>query len=217
MLMVCICSYLQSVLRYKFLILHTYHPDTIFTSARMWRFVLLFRNQNGSAAKKVWETLVHTILYGLTFHDNVICYIKYQSQCRYFTSIISSKSIRLFHHACCNHGHIKCGMGRTMDQAVCRLPPTAEARDRSRASPCGICGGQSGTGIGFSRSISVFPCQFHSTGAQLLVKGQKMARAVSRRPPTAERFVVDNVPMGQVFPRVLRVSPVSFIPPVLCY
>jgi hypothetical protein len=30
-------------------------------------------------------------------------------------------------------------------------------------------------------------------------------------------FVVDNVALGQVFPRVLRFSPVDFIPPVLHY
>jgi hypothetical protein len=30
-------------------------------------------------------------------------------------------------------------------------------------------------------------------------------------------FVVDNVALGQVFPRVLRFSPVTFIPPVLHY
>jgi hypothetical protein len=30
-------------------------------------------------------------------------------------------------------------------------------------------------------------------------------------------FLVDIVPLGQVFPRVLRFSPVSFIPPVLHY
>jgi hypothetical protein len=61
-----------------------------------------------------------------------------------------------------------------MAQAVSRRPPTAEARVRSRLSLCGICGGQSGTGAGFSPSTSVFPCQFHSTGAPLLGKGQKI-------------------------------------------
>jgi hypothetical protein len=65
-------------------------------------------------------------------------------------------------------------VGRAMAQAVCRRPPTAEARVRSQGSPCGICGGQSGTGTGFSPSTSVFPCQFHSTDAPLLGKGQKI-------------------------------------------
>jgi hypothetical protein len=57
--------------------------------------------------------------------------------------------------------------GRAMAQAVSRRPLTAETRVRSRVGPCGICGGQSGTGTGFSASTSAFPCQFYSTGASL--------------------------------------------------
>jgi hypothetical protein len=50
--------------------------------------------------------------------------------------------------------------GRAMAQIVSRRPLTAEARVRTRVNPCGICGGQSGTGTGFSPSSSVFPCQY---------------------------------------------------------
>ena len=63
--------------------------------------------------------------------------------------------------------------GRAMAQAVSRRPLTAEARVRSRVCPCGICGGQSGTGTGFSTSTLVFSCQFHSTGAPLYGKTKK--------------------------------------------
>jgi hypothetical protein len=50
--------------------------------------------------------------------------------------------------------------GRAMAQVVSCWPLTAEARVHARVNPCGICGGQSGTGTGFSLSSSVFPCQY---------------------------------------------------------
>jgi hypothetical protein len=58
--------------------------------------------------------------------------------------------------------------------AVSRRPLTSEGRVRSRVSPCGFLGGQSGTETGFSSSTSIVPCQFHSTGAPLQGKTKKL-------------------------------------------
>jgi hypothetical protein len=56
--------------------------------------------------------------------------------------------------------HLTVIIGRAMTQVVSRRTLTAETRVRSRVSPCGICGGQSGTGTGFSLSTSVYPVNF---------------------------------------------------------
>jgi hypothetical protein len=53
-------------------------------------------------------------------------------------------------------------VGRAMAQEVSRRPLITEAQVRAQFSPCGICGGQSGTETGFYPSSSVLPCQYHS-------------------------------------------------------
>jgi hypothetical protein len=67
--------------------------------------------------------------------------------------------------------HSKVTLGRVMAQAVSHQPLTAEARFRSRISPCGT---------GFSPSTSVFPCQFHSTCAPLQGKTKKLIIFITR-------------------------------------
>ena len=61
-----------------------------------------------------------------------------------------------------------------MSQAVSRRPLTAEERAQSQVSPCQICGGQSGSGTGFSSSTSVFPRQHHSINAPHLYSFLKL-------------------------------------------
>ena len=52
-----------------------------------------------------------------------------------------------------------------MVQAVSRRCVDAESPGQYQVSPCAVFGGQSGNATGFSQSISVFPCQMHSTNA----------------------------------------------------
>jgi hypothetical protein len=59
------------------------------------------------------------------------------------------------------------GLGRTVAKAVSCWLPTAVARVRVRAA-CGVCGGQSGTGAGFSPSTSVSPGK-HSTNVSIII------------------------------------------------
>jgi hypothetical protein len=48
-----------------------------------------------------------------------------------------------------------------MAQAVTRWTLIVEARARARASLCGICGGQTGSGTGFSPA-NIIPPLFHT-------------------------------------------------------
>jgi hypothetical protein len=52
---------------------------------------------------------------------------------------------------------------------VVRCKGALEALVRARVNPCGISGGQRGTGTGFSPSYSVFPCLYNSTVALQLI------------------------------------------------
>jgi hypothetical protein len=59
--------------------------------------------------------------------------------------------------------------GHAIAQAVRRWLLIVEARVRSKGSPCEICCSQSGTGTSLSPIPSVFPCQYHSSGAHILL------------------------------------------------
>jgi hypothetical protein len=56
-----------------------------------------------------------------------------------------------------------------MAQAVSRRPVIAEAWVRAQVGPCGILGGQSSIGTGFSPGYSVSLCQYYSTVASILI------------------------------------------------
>jgi hypothetical protein len=85
-----------------------------------------------------------------------------------------------------------------MAQAVSRWPLTAEARVRVLVSPCGICDGQSGTGIGFYPSSSVVPCKgttdAHDAHAQDAHVPKKQCPGVALRvlEMLSSRFCVSN-------------------------
>jgi hypothetical protein len=63
-----------------------------------------------------------------------------------------------FVHCSTNHSE-----GRAIAQVVSCQPLTADTQVCDQVSPCGICGGQSGTGIDLPLSPSVFPFQYYST------------------------------------------------------
>jgi hypothetical protein len=56
-----------------------------------------------------------------------------------------------------------------MAQAVNRWPLTSETQFHARVSPFGNCGGQSGPGIGFCPSSSVFRVSFIPSWLSVLI------------------------------------------------
>jgi hypothetical protein len=58
-----------------------------------------------------------------------------------------------------------------MAQAVCRRPLTAETCVRLQFCPCGVCGGQSSTGTGFSPSSSIFRVNTIPPSLSVLISG----------------------------------------------
>jgi hypothetical protein len=64
-------------------------------------------------------------------------------------------------------------IGRAMTQTFSRRPLTAAAWVRALVSPCGICGGQSGTGTGFFRVLPVSPVSISPPWATLFGKLKK--------------------------------------------
>jgi hypothetical protein len=58
-------------------------------------------------------------------------------------------------------------LSRSMAQVVSRRPLTAEAWVRAQVDPCEICGGQIGTGAGFSPSF-FFRCHIPPSLSELI-------------------------------------------------
>jgi hypothetical protein len=59
-------------------------------------------------------------------------------------------------------------LDHAIGQAVSFWLPTAAARVRAQVRSCGICGGQSDTGKGYSEYLG-FPANFHSTNCSTLI------------------------------------------------
>ena len=77
-LLVCIGIYLNSVLRYKFLISDSYHPDIYIYVSKDVRVRGYFRSRKGSTSKKVWETMFNGECLCLSWNYYGIKYLKIQ-------------------------------------------------------------------------------------------------------------------------------------------
>ena len=80
-------------------------------------------------------------------------------------------------------------------------PLTADSQVHLLTSQYGICGGQSGTGPGFSLSVLIFPCQYYSTSAPhpfihmtlTLNDGSNCQRRETKRPSKMYKMRLKNL------------------------
>jgi hypothetical protein len=100
MLLVCISVYLKSILRYKFLTLDTYHPDTLYLREQEcedpWLF---FAAKRGSVSKRVSETLAYSVI---EHHVRGHIITKFIIHFELFNDIISSEQLMhlTVYHSC---------------------------------------------------------------------------------------------------------------------
>ena len=95
----------------------------------------------------VWQP----VLYYINQYVIINLYILLSYDCKHLGSIQQKAFLGHFSHC------------RQMALNVSPGPLTTDSRVHLQASPYRICGGQSGTGPGFSLSVLIFPCQYYST------------------------------------------------------
>jgi hypothetical protein len=111
-------------------------------------------------------------------------------------------------------------------QAVSRRPLTAEETVRSQVNACEICGGQRGTGTGFSpstpvSSVSIIPPMLHTHSSIyhrrcIMFFSQYFSSPCQYHSTNAPYSFIHLPPrLYNIFLPVLQFSPVSMIPPML--
>jgi hypothetical protein len=119
-------------------------------------------------------------------------------------NITSSSTLKLF---TLSTGAFMCSVwfsqGRALAQPVSRRLPTTAARARTWVRPCGVCGGQSGSGAGLLRIL--VSSATHSTDCSVPI----IIQAWYSRPVMVS-VIVDSVPLQPLPKMVLTIISDSF-------